>query len=73
MDHPVFAHGGWKVFLDEPTEIWRTIPYIDENPLKIGLPKQNWAFVTPYDNWPLHKGFNPNSPYAKRLRYRETE
>jgi REP element-mobilizing transposase RayT len=60
---------GWKVFLDHPDEVRRTINYIEENPVKIGLPIQNWPFVTtPYDGWPLHPGHNPNSPYARRLR-----
>jgi REP element-mobilizing transposase RayT len=68
QEHPVFTTGGWKVFLDEPKEIWRTIPYIESNPVKIGRPKQIWSFVTPYNNWPLHEGHSPNSPYARRLR-----
>lgn len=68
-DHPTWTDGhGWSVFLDHPREIRRTIPYIEENPVKIGLPRQNWPFVRPYDNWPLHAGHSPNSPYAKRLR-----
>jgi REP element-mobilizing transposase RayT len=68
QDHPVFTTGGWKVFLDEPKEIWRTIPYIEENPEKICQVRQRWPFVTPYNNWPLHEGHSPNSPYARRLR-----
>jgi REP element-mobilizing transposase RayT len=61
--------GGWKVFLDHPDEVRRTINYIDQNPLKIEWPKQNWPFVTtPYDGWPLHPGHSPNSPYARGLR-----
>lgn len=68
-DHPTWTGGdGWSVFLDHPKEIRRTIPYIEQNPLKIGLPKQSWPFVKEYDNWPLHLGHSPNSPYAKRLR-----
>jgi REP element-mobilizing transposase RayT len=63
--------GGWKVFLDHPDDVRRTIGYIDDNPLKIGLPQQRWGFVTtPYDGWPLHPGHDPNSPYARRLRDR---
>jgi REP element-mobilizing transposase RayT len=46
---------GWKVFLDEPNEVWRTIRYIELNPVKIRLPEQTWSFVAPYDGWPLHK------------------
>jgi REP element-mobilizing transposase RayT len=68
-DHPVWTRGsGWKVFLDSPEEIWRTIDYVNENPLHISQPRQNWPWVTAYDNWPLHEGHNPNSPYARRLR-----
>jgi REP element-mobilizing transposase RayT len=68
-DHPTWTGGnGWSVFLDHPQEIRRTIPYIEQNPEKIGLPKQIWPFVKTYDNWPLHEGHSPHSPYAKRLR-----
>src|SRR5262249_22161787 len=68
-DHPTWlTRGGWKIFLDHPDEIRRTIPYIDRNPLPRGLPIQRWPFVTIYDGWPLQAGHNPNSPYAKRLR-----
>jgi len=63
--------GGWKVFLDHPDEVRRTIGYIDDNPVKIGWPKQDWDFVNkPYDGWPLHPGHNPNSPWARNLRDR---
>ena len=68
-DHPAWStRGGWKVFLDHPDEIRRTIPYIERNPLPLGLPVQHWPFVSVYDGWPLHAGHSPNSPYAKRLR-----
>ena len=67
-EHPIWGGPGWKVFLDSPEDIRRTIRYIEQNPVKIGLPVQQWAFVKEYDGWPLHPGHNPNSPYAKRLR-----
>ena len=67
MHHPVWGGHGWSVFLDHPEDIWRTIPYIEDNPIKIGLPKQVHPFVTRYDNWPLHEGHSMNSPYVKRL------
>ncbi len=67
-DHPVWAEGGWKVFLDHPDAIRRTIHYIEENPIKWKLPTQQWNFVKEYDGWPLHPGHSPNSPYAKQLR-----
>lgn len=68
MDHPIWGGPGWSVFLDHPSEVWRTIGYVDKNPLGIGLPKQVYRFVKPYDDWPLHEGHDPNSPYARRLR-----
>jgi len=67
-DHPVWGGLGWKVFLDHPDEIRRTIGYIEKNPLPLRLPKQQWPFVTEYDGWPLHPGHSPNSPYVKALR-----
>ncbi|SRR6266496_876326 len=68
MHHPIWGGPGWNVFLDHPEEVWRTISYIEQNPVKIGLPKQEYAFVTPYNNWPLHEGHSPNSPYVRRMR-----
>jgi REP element-mobilizing transposase RayT len=70
-DHPAWGGQGWKVFLEDPDEIWRTIRYVEDNPVHAGLPRQSWDFVTPYDNWPLHEGHSPNSPYARRLRERK--
>jgi hypothetical protein len=67
-DHPVWGGPGWKVFLDTPTDIRRTIHYIEQNPVKWRLPGQQWSFVTPYDGWPLHPGHSPNSLYARSLR-----
>jgi REP element-mobilizing transposase RayT len=70
-DHPVWGGPGWKVFLDTPTDIRRTIQYIEQNPPHWKLPPQQWLFAKPYDGWPLHPGHNPSSPYAKRLRNRQ--
>jgi len=67
-DHPVWGGPGWKVFLDHPDDIHRTIPYINDNPLAFKRPRQHWDFTTPYDNWPLHPGHSHDSPYVKRLR-----
>ncbi len=68
-DHPTWTAGpGWTVFLDHPDEVSRTIAYVERNPLPLRLPVQRWPFVVPYDDWPLHPGHSPNSPYAARLR-----
>ena len=66
--HPIWTQGGWKVFLDHPDEVNRTIRYIEQNPIKQKLPQQIWHFVQQYDNWPLHPGHSPNSPYVKALK-----
>lgn len=66
--HPTWGGPGWKVFLDHPDEVRRTIPYIEKNPLPLRLPKQEWPFVKEYDGWPLHPGHSPNSPYVKALK-----
>ncbi|HEV3078404.1 MAG TPA: hypothetical protein VGY66_01440 [Gemmataceae bacterium] len=69
VTHPTWLAGhGWKVFLDHPDEVRRTIRYVQQNPIKIGLPAQSWSFVKVYDGWPLHPGHSPDSPYARRLR-----
>jgi REP element-mobilizing transposase RayT len=54
-DHPVWGGPGWKVFLDAPSAVHRVVKYIEDNPIKLGLPSQPWPFVLPYDNWPQHQ------------------
>jgi REP element-mobilizing transposase RayT len=44
----VWARRAWKVFLDSTEDIERAIPYVENNPIKDGLPAQHWSFVTPY-------------------------
>ena len=67
LAHPIWGGPGWKVFLDHPDEVRRTIGYVKRNPSEVGLLAQTFPFVTEYDGWPLHPGHNPNSPYARRL------
>ena len=43
-----FARGEWKVFLDTDEDVWRAVRYVEENPAKEGLPRQEWDFVTTY-------------------------
>jgi hypothetical protein len=66
-DHPTWCRGGWKIFLDHPDEVRRTITYIEHNPIPYRMPVQKYDFVTEYNNWPLHEGHSLNSPYVKRL------
>jgi len=53
--HPVWGGPGWKVFLDSPEDIRRTIRYVEDNPVQGRMPSQSWDFVKPYDGWPFHK------------------
>ena len=69
-DHPVWGGPGWKVFLDHPDGVRRSIRYVEENAPTQRMPRQPWAFVREYDGWPLHPGHSPNSPYVQRLRKR---
>ena len=41
VDHPLWGGPGWKVFLDHPDDIRRTITYIEQNPVKWRLPQQH--------------------------------
>lgn len=68
VSHPVWGGAGRKAFLDSPDDVRRTIRYVEENPTRISRPRQASPFVKPYDNWPLHDGHDPNSPYARALR-----
>jgi hypothetical protein len=38
---------GWKVFLDTNEDIDRAIRYVQQNPIKQGMPPQTWNFVAP--------------------------
>jgi REP element-mobilizing transposase RayT len=51
IEHPVWGGPGWKVYLDSVGDMRRIVRYIENNPLKIGLPRQQWDFVKPYDGW----------------------
>lgn len=42
-----WCEGGWKVYLHEG-EVEGRIRYVENNPLEIGLPRQQWEFLVPY-------------------------
>ncbi len=39
----------WKVYLNDTTDIRRAMRYVEQNPVKSGLPPQRWSCVTPFD------------------------
>ena len=58
-NHPFLAHartgqrppktwerGEWKVFLHNEGEVQKAIKYVEDNPIREGLPPQHWEFVT---------------------------
>lgn len=53
--HPVISDRPYKVFLYTTGDVRGRIDYVETNPLKEGLPRQEWDFVTSYDNFPFHK------------------
>ncbi len=54
-NHPVISARPYDVLLYTPQEVRARIRYVENNPVKDGLAAQQWPFVAPYDNWPLHK------------------
>lgn len=54
-EHPIWTKGGWDRFLDSPGAIRSRVRYVEGNPEKEGLPRQDWSFVVKYDGWPYHK------------------
>ena len=50
-EHPVWGGPGWNVFLNTPADIRRVVRYVQQNPVKIGWPVQQWDWVTEYDGW----------------------
>ncbi len=43
-----WARGLWKVYLNDSAAVERAIRYVNDNPVKDGLPRQRWKFVVPY-------------------------
>jgi REP element-mobilizing transposase RayT len=42
---PAWGSRGWKVFLDSDEDIDRAVRYVEQNPVKQRLLKQEWGFV----------------------------
>lgn len=43
-----WSKGHWVVYLNTPQQVMNAIRYTQNNPVKDGLRKQTWKFVTPY-------------------------
>ena len=44
-----WARKGWWVFLDSVRDVERSVRYVEDNPVKTGLRRQKWSFVTPFE------------------------
>ncbi len=44
-----WAEDGWFVYLDSLEKVASRIAYVEENPIKAGLPRQVWPFVVPWE------------------------
>jgi len=44
-----WARKGWWVFLDSIADVERSVRYVEDNPVKAGLRRQKWSFVTPFE------------------------
>jgi REP element-mobilizing transposase RayT len=44
----IWSGGQWKGYLDSEEAIENAIRYVEENPVKEGMARQNWSFVTPF-------------------------
>ncbi len=47
-NHPIWSHRAYKVFLYSSEHVRRCIKYVNDNPGKERLPRQNWSFVQHY-------------------------
>jgi hypothetical protein len=48
VNRPVWSGGFWKVFLDNSDDVERAVEYVNANPEKDGMGRQNWSFVKPF-------------------------
>ena len=42
------------MFLYTPQQVRERIKYVEDNPPKENLARQQWDFVVAYDNWPFY-------------------
>ena len=54
-EHPVWSERPYVVFVYDPPGVKRRIGYIEQNPEKEGLERQEYSFVQPYDGWPFNR------------------
>ena len=50
VNHPIWSHRPYKVFLKTNDEVRGRIKYVNDNPIKEKLKPQSWDFVVPFKN-----------------------
>jgi hypothetical protein len=53
-EHPIFSDRQCHVYKSDVPAMRNCVRYINANCTKHKMPRQNFDFVTPYNNWPLH-------------------
>jgi REP element-mobilizing transposase RayT len=48
LEHSPWADHGWNVYLDSVEDVLRAIEYVNNNPIREGLPIQRWNCVVSY-------------------------
>lgn len=43
---PIWTDGYWVRYVDSVAQMDQVIAYVEENPVKEGLPRQDWSFIT---------------------------
>ena len=49
LDHTPWGEHGWNVYLDSHDDMHRAIEYVEDNPVRDRLKRQQWSLVVPYD------------------------
>lgn len=44
-----WEENGWKVYLHTLDEVLHAINYVNDNPMKAGLPRQFWPWIVPFE------------------------
>jgi REP element-mobilizing transposase RayT len=47
-DRPIWGRGRWVVDLHSDSDVLARIHYVQQNPIKAGLPPQRWSFIQPF-------------------------
>lgn len=46
-----WSRGGWQVYLNSNDDVQRAVTYVEQNPIREGLNRQRWSFVTTMTDW----------------------